>query len=85
MNNQKKKKGGGGALLVFLLVILLPRLFEALESSDFRYTYWRLQRWLAQNGVHPGMLPLILVAAVVLIIVVIAIGEFNLASNRKKG
>ncbi|MBO6040232.1 MAG: hypothetical protein J6P58_03400 [Oscillospiraceae bacterium] len=81
MNNQKKKKGGfGSVLVVFLLIFLLPRLFELLESADFRYALWRLQRWMAQHGVHPGMLPLILVAAVVLILVVTAM----LSSARKK-
>ena len=45
MNNQKKKKGGfGSVLVVFLVIFLLPRLFELLESADFRYALWRLQR-----------------------------------------
>ena len=55
MNNQKKKKGGfGSVLVVFLVIFLLPRLFELLESADFRYALWRLQRWAMRNGIDPS-------------------------------
>ena len=54
MKNQKKKKGGfGSVLVVFLVIFLLPRLFELLESADFRYALWRLQRWAMRLTVPP--------------------------------
>ena len=79
MNNQKKKKGGGGFFLIFLLIVILPRLFEALESSDFRYAFWKLRRWLMLKGIDPQLLPVIITAALVLIVVLIVF-----SSARKK-
>ena len=81
MNNQKKKKGGfGSVLVVFLVIFLLPRLFELLESADFRYALWRLQRWAMRNGIDPDLLPIMLVSAAALLVAAIAV----LSAVRKK-
>ena len=81
MNNQKKKKsGGGGFLLAFVLIFLLPRLFELLESTNFRYALWRLQLWAMRNGIDPQLLPIMLVAVVALVVAAIA----ALSAARKK-
>ena len=81
MNNQKKKKGGfGSVLVVFLVIFLLPRLFELLESADFRYALWRLQRWAMRNGIDPQLLPIMLVSAAALAVAAIA----ALSAVRKK-
>ena len=81
MNNQKKKKGGfGSVLVVFLVIFLLPRLFELLESADFRYALWRLQRRAMRNGIDPDLLPIILVSAAALLVAAIAV----LSAVRKK-
>ena len=81
MNNQKKKKGGfGSVLVVFLVIFLLPRLFELLESADYRYALWRLQRWAMRNGIDPQLLPIMLVSAAALAVAAIA----ALSAVRKK-